>query len=117
MSQLTAKIEAFADLLPDWNSYGAAEISDTAIRKAVAAVEYLDDMALDESITVNAFPLPNGNVQIDVDLHYGMRGVEIECDSSGSATITYFDEKHEVVDGLGPEVRCQTIEDFLLNRI
>ena len=117
MSQLTAKIEAFADLLPDWNSYGAAEISDTAIRKAVAVVEYLDEMALDESIAVNAFPLPNGNVQIDVDIHSEMRGVEIECDFSGNATITYFDEKCEVVEGLTPEVNCQTIEDFLLNRI
>ena len=116
MSQLTAKIEAFADLLPDWDSYGAAEISDTAIRKAVAVVEYLDDMALDECINVGAFPVCTGIVQLDIDCHATGRGVEVDCDEEGNTTISYFEKDNEMMESLRENVHCDKIERFLLNQ-
>ena len=115
MNPVIEKINSFADLLENWDSYGAAEIADAAMRKAVAVVEYLDDMALDEHITVNAFPVCTGMVQLDVDFAGTGRGVEIACDANGAATVTYIDKDGEVVEGRHG-VHCDTIERFLLGK-
>ena len=113
MSQLTAKIEAFADLPEAWDSYGALRISATAIHRAVVTVEYLNDMALDETITVSAFPVSTGIVQLDLNCAVTGRGVEIDCDEKGTATVTYFDRDNDLIKG-PTDVHCHTIETFLL---
>ena len=85
LAALRKRISGFADLEPDWDSYGADSPSAEAIR---VAQHYLDDLVElyawhfgDRVLPFWAAPLPSGGVQLE--WRAPAAELEIEVDSNG----------------------------------
>jgi hypothetical protein len=92
-----AKIRSFAELRPDWDSYGAAAISHLAIQSAIELVQKPAFIQLLPyySPRLAAFPLRNGGIQLD--LNGGKAPLEIEIAPSGEREFTLFGPDEEML--------------------
>ncbi len=92
-----AKIRSFAELRPDWDSYGALVISPLAIQSAIELVEQPAFIQLLPYYTprLAAFPLRNGGIQLD--LNGGKAPLEIEIAPGGEREYTLFGPDEEVL--------------------
>ena len=92
-----AKLRAFADLTPDWDSYGAAAIAPTAISSALELIQQPLFVRLlpYHKPRLAVFPLRNGGVQLD--LNGGKAPIEIEVSPTGELEFTLFGPDDEVV--------------------
>ena len=84
------KIRSFAELRPDWDSYGALIISPLAIQSAITLVQQPDFIHLLPYYTprLAAFPLRSGGIQLD--LNGGKAPLEIEIAPGGKREYTLF---------------------------
>ena len=71
-TQALSKLNAFAQLGPDWDSYGAAPISPKSIKKAAAFIKEIDARGLTAD-----FVAPGPNEEVLVMLRHAER--EAEC--------------------------------------
>jgi hypothetical protein len=91
------RIRRFAELQPDWDSYGAPVISPLAIQ---SAIELLQQPAFVQLLPyyrpqLAAFPLRNGGIQFD--LNGGKAPLEIEIAPGGEQEYTLFGPDEEVL--------------------
>lgn len=110
---LKQQLERFATLPANWDSYNGNPIAQEAITEAIQIIDLLEDLALDERIRVNVYPLATGGVQLDLDYKQELGTVEIEVDPVGYSNVYFFNPTNELVDSCH-KVDVQTIENFLL---
>ena len=70
-------IDTFEDLASNWNGYGASVIDSNSIS---FAKKFLQGLSV-QSDGIQSFPVPNGNVQIDISLPDRMVEIEFQHDS------------------------------------
>jgi len=73
---LINKINKFADLEYNWNSYNSDIISKISIDVAINILNNFI-VYMDEDVQINVFPMNNGGIQFDID------NIEIEIDING----------------------------------
>ncbi|WP_310397874.1 hypothetical protein [Hymenobacter sp.] len=92
-----AKLRAFEQLLPNWDSYGAPAIQAAAVQ---SATELVQDPLFVKLLPYHhprlaAFPLRNGGIQLD--LNGGKAPLEIEISPDGEREFTLFGPDDEVI--------------------
>jgi hypothetical protein len=75
LSELKKRVNEFADMEPNWDSYGAKPISKDCISKAI---ELLDKMDKDVPPPFVA-PLPSGGIQFEWETESGYMEIVINC--------------------------------------
>ena len=75
---LRQEIQSFADLEPNWDSYGSLPISEGVIERAIAATIRMEQNKMSIPYAV---PSSNGGIQFEWDdgANYVYLGVEPDC--------------------------------------
>lgn len=83
---LERQVEAFRNLPPDWDTYGAEPIQEAAIRQARRLLHQLSmQMTSVRSVSLHVFPMRDGGVQIEID----GRDMEMEIEVHPDGTQDY----------------------------
>lgn len=93
---LKSKIEAFAHLESNWDSYNAEIISKTAIDTAIKTLYHLNSKGqLTNGFTVSVFPMRDGGIQFEFDGENIC--AELEINQNGDSTFILFDGDDNII--------------------
>lgn len=99
-----AKIQSFATLEIDWDSYGGSPIDDKTIERALCI---LDDLAAGDIPIPQVVPCSSGDIQFEWDPERG--AVEIEIGPEGEIGYWFEDDEGEE----GGEVDTDKLNELL----
>ena len=96
LDRITDKVRHFAELLPDWDSYGAEPVTLQAVQIGVDVLN--DPLFLQllprHNARLAAFPRRDGGLQFDVD--GGRYALEVIISAAGETEYTFFDSRSDV---------------------
>jgi len=88
---LINRLNEFADLEYNWNSYNSETISKISIDIAINIVNIFI-VYMDENVQINVFPMNDGGIQFEIDNY-----IEIEIDINGKLKIILFDIDSNII--------------------
>jgi hypothetical protein len=100
-----SKIKKFLKLEPNWDSYGAAAISEQSVEKAVAFIAGIDIYNID---VYNTSPGPNGEVL--VHLKSGKREIEFLFYADKAKYVLFESNQYESQGTYTPEILNELID-------
>jgi hypothetical protein len=97
LKELKSKIEGFAYLQQNWDSYNADAISMIAIDVAKEILNYFhNNEFLTNGIAVHVFPMRDGGIQFEFDGENIC--AELEINPNGDSTFILFDDEGNIID-------------------